>query len=271
MKIVGDAVQGLINSTPRSCVNSVLTYLQDYFANGESKNQLVHDILEQPNYDRFSKNGKNVKPYKIYQTLNWLENRGFSKHQIRTALPLLFYHPAILEQKLSEIQEMDQFQPWHKQPEALNSESIGSNHILEVLLYLIEKEFNYTDEGTYFSEGMHEKAISLNGYLSQNLCKEILAYCGVEIVPAKSEQVRSADDSEQIFLDLNYEDVASLELGRIQFQDYMYLHDATVNPNHVNRRGTGSKTTHSTKSSNLGVCDNLTAKGSVRLFSMQSS
>ena len=271
MKIFGDVVQELINSSDRSCLNSVLTYLQDYFAKGESKNHLGHDFFERPKYDRFSsKSGKNLKPYQIYQTLNWLENRGFNKHQIRTALPLLFYYPAILEQKLFEIQEMDEFQPWHKQPEALNSENTENNHILQVLLYLIEKEFNYTDEGTYFAEGMHEKAKSLNGYLSKELCQEILAYSGVEIIPEKSESANSTDDIEQIFLDLNYENVPSLELGKIHFQDYMYLYDATMNPNHVISRGAGSTPTHSTKCSRLGVSDNLSAKTTVRLFSSRT-
>ena len=105
MTMVGDVVQELINSSERGQLNNVLTYLQEYFANGESQKQLGQDIFELPKYERFSaKNIKNVKTHQICQTLTWLENKGFSKSQIREAMPLLFYHPALLEQKLVEIQ-----------------------------------------------------------------------------------------------------------------------------------------------------------------------
>ena len=69
---------------------------------------------------------------------------------------------------------MEEFQPWYEQIEALNHSKSNNNRILQVLLYLIEKEFNFTDEGTYFAQGVNE-AKSMNECFSESLCNEILA------------------------------------------------------------------------------------------------
>merc|ERR1719510_2020134 len=101
-------------------MDNVLEYLNGYFNHQDNEKLLKKDIFDLPNYERFSAaNIKNVRLHQICQTLDWLNRRGFNKTQIRDALPLIFYHSALLEQKLLEIQRMEEFQPWYEQIEAL--------------------------------------------------------------------------------------------------------------------------------------------------------
>ena len=251
--MIGDIVQSLLKTSDLKSVKNVLTYLQEYFGVKESQKDLARDIFELPKYSRYAmsgnynKNISNLKSYQLCQTLHWLENKGFHKSQIRRALPLLFYHPAILEQKILEIQEMEEFQPWSEQLEAQNSLNTDENHMLEVLLYLVEKEFNFSDEGTYFAEG-NSKAISLNNFFTESLCNEILEYTGVKLLP---EKLRNIDkkESDYILLDTN-ENAPELKLGMINFQDFIYLHHPTSNepnkrPSHESENLTSNSIAHS--------------------------
>ena len=233
--MIGDIVQSLLKTSDLKSVKNVLTYLQEYFGVKESQKNLARDIFELPKYSRYAiscgvthnKNISNLKSYQLCQTLHWLENKGFHKSQIRRALPLLYYHPAILEQKILEIQEMEEFQPWSEQLEAQNCITTDENRILEVLLYLVEKEFNFSDEGTYFAEG-NSKAISLNNFFTESFCKEILEYTGVKLLPEKLDKNIDKKESDYILQDTN-ENTPELKLGMINFQDFIYLHHPTKN------------------------------------------
>ena len=265
--IVVDVAQELINSTERIQLDNVLTYLQEYFSNGESQKQLRQDIFELPQYERFSaKNIKNVKTHQIGQTLNWLESQGFCKSQIRGAMPLIFYHPALLEQKLVELEEMEEFQQRHETPEGMSNSNTESNCILQVLLYLIEKEFSFTDEGTYFAQRAHEKAKSLNEYFTESLCDEILKYSGVQLVPTKRAHECFVDDSQRIFEDLSAKNLPLFDLDKIHFQDYIYLHDP--NSNHNTKTCNKLNGTLKTTRSKTGLSS--VQKKAVRLFSSTS-
>ena len=224
--MIGDAVRDFLKTSDRGSVKNILNYLQDYFGTGECQKELTRDIFEKPQYARFaisgmnSKNINNLKSYQVCQTLHWLENQGFEKSQIRKALPLLFYHPAILEQKIVEIKEMEEFQPWAEQPEAHNGQNNEENRILEVLLYLVEKEFSFSDEGTYFAQ--ENKAVSLNQYFSESLCNEVTIHTGVKLLPEKSTKINKETDS---FLQELNEDMPELKHGNMNFQDFIYLYD----------------------------------------------
>ena len=226
--MIGDALQKLLKTNDKSSMKNILTYLQDYFGSKESQRELARDFFEQPQYARFkinsyqnSKNIKNLQTYQICQTLKWLENQGFDKRQIRKALPLLFYHPAILEQKLIEIKEMEEFQPWSIQPEANYGKSTEDNRILEVLLYLVEKEFSFSDEGTYFAQ--ESKAISLNHYFSESFCNEIVKHTGVKLVPQRPK-TKNKEESDSLLPDTN-EEMQELKLSVMNFEDFIYLYD----------------------------------------------
>ena len=223
---IGVAVRDLLKTSDRGSVKNILTYLQDYFGTGECQKEVARDIFEKPQYARFAisginaKNINNLKSHQICQTLHWLENQGFEKSQIRKALPLLFYHPAILEQKLLEIKEMEEFQPWAEQPEAHNGQNNEDNHLLEVLLYLVEKEFSFSDEGTYFAQ--ENKAASLNHYFSESLCNEVKIHTGVKLLPEKATEINKEIDS---FLQEMNEDMQDLKLGNMNFQDFICLYN----------------------------------------------
>ena len=230
--IVGDVVHDVLKTTDSCSANNILTYLQEYFGGKESQKQLARDLFQLPAYSRFTvtnngnaKNINNLKSYHICQTLHWLQNQGFNKGQIRKALPLIFYHPAILEQKLLEIKEMEEFQPWSEQPEALNITSNEDNRILEVLLYLVEKEFSFSDEGTYFAQG-YDKATSLNYFFSESFCNEIMEYTGTKVIPEK-RSISNIEEAEYILKDIN-DDIPELKLGMINFQDFIYLYNPTA-------------------------------------------
>merc|ERR1712110_32799 len=109
---------------------------------------------------------------------------------------------------------MEEFQSSQELENTLCNPSDQSNHILQILLYLIEKEFNFTDEGTYFAERVNEKSDSFHGYFTESLCKNILLYSGVNLKPQKTPN-GGADQKEQSFGDVNY--------------DYLYLHDTNLN------------------------------------------
>ena len=269
MTVIDDILQELTAVTTIARKNNVIEYLQEYFGYQENKNQLKQDFFELPKYERFTAgNIRNLKLHQISRTLNWFENRGFNKTQIREAMPLIFYHPALLEQKLVEIQDMEEFQPWYSQPEAFNHIESKTNHILRVLLYLIEREFSFTDEGTYFAQGaVHDEAKSMNAYFTESLCNEILSYSGVRLNPASTIHDSSIDEGEQIFGDLNSEHLASLELGRIQFQDYIYLHDPGSGRKPGGKVDTVDKTTKLITTPYQRVDANVKAKNAVRLFS----
>ena len=266
-----DMVQELQNSSCQNRSESLLSYLQDYFENGESQKTLNYDLFQLPNYDRFSSDrSQSVKKYQIIQSLNWLESRGFHKHDIRKAIPLLLYHPSLLEQKFEEIQEMEEFQSSHELKDTLCNPNDQSNHILQILLYLIEKEFNFTDEGTYFAEGVNENSDSFHGYFTESLCKNILSYSGVNLKPQKMPN-GDVDQKEQFFGDFNYDHLASLGLEKIQFQDYVYLHD----PNHKRKMSYKEellqKNLRDSSLSNISKNDVLKRKNAVRSFSSFSN
>ena len=266
-----DIVQELQNSSCQNQSESVLSYLQDYFGNGESQKTLSYDLFQLPNYDRFSSDrSQSIKKYLIIQSLNWLKSRGFHKNDIRKSIPLLLYHPSLLEQKFEEIQEMEEFQSSQELEDTLCNPSDQSNNILQILLYLIEKEFNFTDEGTYFAEGVNEKSDSFHGYFTERLCKNILLYSGVNLKPQKIPN-GGADQKEQSFGDFNYDHLASLGLEKIQFQDYVYLHDPNLNKKLSYNEEMLQKNLQNYSLSNRSKNDVLKRKNAIRSFSSFSN
>lgn len=269
--LIDDIVKELTTTSKNKHMNNVLEYLNEYFNHQDNEKHLKKDIFDLPKYERFSAaNIRNVRLHQICQALDWLNSRGFNKSQIRDALPLIFYHPALLEQKLFEIQRMEEFQPWYEQLEALNHDKSNKNRILQVLLYLIEKEFNFTDEGTYFAQGVNEEAKSMNGYFSENLCNEILAYSGVRLIPSSPKNENITDEAEQIIGNFDSEHLDSVQLGRIQFQDYIYVHNPNRSHKPTSTMDSVPKNGHSVNDSFKLASSDVKNKNVIRIFSTLS-
>lgn len=76
---------------------------------------------------------------RVLNCLKSLEDRGFGKHQIREATPLLFYPHSLVEKKLDEMEHMEEFAGnW--------SEEKKKKEVLNICLYLIEKEAHFSSD-----------------------------------------------------------------------------------------------------------------------------
>lgn len=116
-------------------------FLEKYLgSDSQETSELVKELFK-------SKGFGNVEAKRIEETLKCLTDRKFTKEQIKKALPLLFYPKTIVEQKLEEVPHMPEMQPWQEQKEC--DMSNPDNGLLNVVLFLVEKEFNFTPEGIY--------------------------------------------------------------------------------------------------------------------------
>ena len=165
---------------------------------------------------------------------------------------------------------MEEFQSSHELEDTLCNANDQSSHVLQILLYLIEKEFNFTDEGTYFAEGVNENSDSFHGYFTESLCKNILLYSGVNLKPQKMPS-GDVDQKEQFFEDFNYGHLASLGLEKIQFQDYVYLHDPNLKRKLSYKEELLQKNLQNSSLSNISKNDFLKRKNAVRSFSSFSN
>lgn len=94
--------------------------------------------------------------HRVISVVDFLEREAFSKSQIRHALPILLYPVSVIEKKLQEMRNMSEFAPWNLERE--------TPLILRCCLYLIERDFSFTSDGTWA-----ETRVTL----SEDLLKEV--------------------------------------------------------------------------------------------------
>ncbi len=75
----------------------------------------------------------------INQTIRLLEDKGFTKHQMRKALPLLYYNKNLVEEGLKIMKEADPDLDWH--------EELKKDYALQLCLYYVEKCFDFRPDG----------------------------------------------------------------------------------------------------------------------------
>ena len=112
---------------------------------------------------------------RVHHSFKYLSDRGFSEAQMRKALPILFYPSSIIEQNLNEMREDPAFQ-----------DDLESEHALNLCLYFIEKEFDYTSDGLWI-DGKRE--------FSQALLKAMEDEIGYEPNRSPDNRVSSATSS----------------------------------------------------------------------------
>ena len=85
----------------------------------------------------------------------------------------------------------------------------------------LDKEFNFTNEGTYLEENRNAQFRKLA--LSEKLAEEVFKHSGISpiIKEGEVEGNTNEDEEDQLLEDIDSETIDSLPLGRIHFQDYI--------------------------------------------------
>lgn len=98
---------------------------------------------------------------RVMQAVRFLEESGFTKVQVRNALPLLLYPVNLIGQHLEEM-ALEAGENW--------AEDSRGDSVLQLCLYFTEKEFDFTLDGMWsgiqvnFSEALYKELEEVTGY-----------------------------------------------------------------------------------------------------------